>query len=75
MFQGTQCGLCVGVYDLSAAGSSISSISHLFSVTVSSAVVMVRYTLKQHVFVYGICVKYGSARKCRRKFQSKFRDE
>jgi biotin operon repressor len=25
--------------------------------------------LKQHVFLYDTCVKYGSARKCQRKFR------
>jgi hypothetical protein len=38
---------------------------------------MVRYTLEQRVFLYDIYmyVKYGSARKCRRKFRPAFRDE
>jgi transposase len=36
---------------------------------------MVRYTLEQRVFLYETYVKNGSARKCRRKFQRKFRDE
>jgi transposase len=36
---------------------------------------MVWYTLEQYVFLHDICVKYRSARKCQRKFQSKFRDE
>jgi hypothetical protein len=36
---------------------------------------MVRYTLKQYEFLYDIYVKYGSARKCWRKFRRKFRDE
>jgi hypothetical protein len=36
---------------------------------------MVWYTLEQNVFLYDTCVKYGSARKCRRKFQHKFCDE
>jgi hypothetical protein len=36
---------------------------------------MVRYTLEQRVFLYDIYVKYGSARKCRRKFRCTFRDE
>jgi hypothetical protein len=36
--------------------------------------VMVRYTLEQRVF-QDTYVKYGSARKCRRKFRPKFRDE
>jgi hypothetical protein len=30
---------------------------------------MVRYTLEQRVFLYDTYVKYGSARKCRRKFR------
>jgi hypothetical protein len=36
---------------------------------------MVRYTLEKHVFLYNTYVKYGSARKCRRKFRRKFCDE
>jgi hypothetical protein len=36
---------------------------------------MVRYALEQRVFLYYTYVKYGSARKCRRKFQRKFRAE
>jgi hypothetical protein len=36
---------------------------------------MVRYTLEQRVFLYVTYVKKGSARNCRRKFQSKFCDE
>jgi transposase len=36
---------------------------------------MVRYTLEQLTFLYDIHVKYGSARKCRRKFVHKFCDE
>jgi hypothetical protein len=36
---------------------------------------MKRYTLEQHVFLYDTYVKYGSARKCWRKFQCKFCDE
>jgi Fe2+ transport system protein FeoA len=36
---------------------------------------MVRYTLDQRVFVYDTYVKYGSAGKCRRKFQRKFHGE
>jgi hypothetical protein len=36
---------------------------------------MLRYTLEQRVFLYDVCVKYGSARTCRRKFQRKFHDE
>jgi biotin operon repressor len=36
---------------------------------------MVRYTLEQRVYLYVTHVKYGSARKCRRKFRRKFRDE
>jgi hypothetical protein len=36
---------------------------------------MVWYILEQRVFLYDTYVKYGSARKCRRKFRSKFRDE
>jgi hypothetical protein len=36
---------------------------------------MMRYTLKQYEFLYDIYVKYGSARKCWRKFRRKFRDE
>jgi hypothetical protein len=54
----------------------MSSISHFFLISVSSLVcVMVRYTLEQRVFLYVTHVKYGSARKCRRKFWHKFRDE
>jgi hypothetical protein len=58
----------------------ISSISRLFSVSISeqrgaSWCVMVRYILKQRVFLYDTYVKFGSARKCRRKFRHKFRDE
>jgi biotin operon repressor len=30
---------------------------------------MVRYTSEQRVFLYDTCVKYISARKCRRKFR------
>jgi transposase len=30
---------------------------------------MVRYTLEQRIFLYDAYVKYGSARKCRRKFR------
>jgi hypothetical protein len=33
------------------------------------------YTLEQHVFPYDTYVKYGSARKCRRKCRCKFHDE
>jgi hypothetical protein len=36
---------------------------------------MVRYTLEQRVFLHDTYMKYGSARKCRRKLRSKFRDE
>jgi hypothetical protein len=36
---------------------------------------MVRYTLEQRVFLYVTHVKYGSPRKCQRKFSRKFRDE
>jgi hypothetical protein len=36
---------------------------------------MVRYTLEQHVFLYDTYVKYGSARKCWRKFRRNFHDE
>jgi transposase len=36
---------------------------------------MVRYTLEQRVYLYDTYVKYGSARKCRRKFRRKFCDE
>jgi hypothetical protein len=36
---------------------------------------MVPYTLEQHVFLYDTYVKYGSARKCWRKFRRKYRDE
>jgi hypothetical protein len=37
--------------------------------------VMVRFTLEHRVFLYDTYVKYGFARKCRRKFRHKFRDE
>jgi hypothetical protein len=37
--------------------------------------VMVRYTLEQRVFLYDTYVKYGSIRKCQRKFRRKFRDD
>jgi hypothetical protein len=30
---------------------------------------MVRYSIEQHVFLYDTYMKYGSARKCRRKFR------
>jgi hypothetical protein len=64
------------VYDLSAV---ISSISHVFSVTVSQQCgawrVMVRYTLEQHVFLYDSYVKYRSAGKCMWKFRHKFHDK
>jgi hypothetical protein len=36
---------------------------------------MVRYNLEQSVFLYDTRLKYGSARKCRRKFRRNFRDE
>jgi hypothetical protein len=36
---------------------------------------MVRYTLEYHVFLYVTYMKYGSARKCLRKFRRKSRDE
>jgi hypothetical protein len=36
---------------------------------------MVRYTLEQRVFLYDSYVKYGSTKKCRRKFRRKFHDE
>jgi transposase len=36
---------------------------------------MVWYTSEQRVFLYNTYVKYGSARKCQRKFRRKFRDE
>jgi hypothetical protein len=36
---------------------------------------MERYTLEKRVFLYVNHVKYGPARKCRRKFRRKFRDE
>jgi hypothetical protein len=36
---------------------------------------MVRYSLKQHVFMYVTHVKYGFARKCQRKFRRQFRYE
>jgi hypothetical protein len=51
----------------------ISSISRLFSVTISKQ--CVRYTSEQCVFLYDTYVKYGSAWKCRGKFRFKFRDE
>jgi hypothetical protein len=35
----------------------------------------VRHALEQRVILYESCVKYGSSRKRRRKFQRKFRDE
>jgi hypothetical protein len=55
------------VHDFPAA--IFSSISHLFSVTVSEQWrVMARYTLEQCVFLYDSYVKYGSAGKCRQKF-------
>jgi hypothetical protein len=37
--------------------------------------VMVLYNLGQSVFLYDTYVKYGSARRCRRKFRRKFWDE
>jgi hypothetical protein len=33
---------------------------------------MFRYTVEQRVFLYESYVKFGSARKCRRKFRRKF---
>jgi transposase len=36
---------------------------------------MVRYSLEQRVFLYDTHMKYGSAGKCRRKFQRKFHAE
>jgi hypothetical protein len=36
---------------------------------------MVRYTSAQRVFLYDTYIKFGSARKCRRKFHRKIRDE
>jgi hypothetical protein len=36
---------------------------------------MVQYTLEQSVLLYDSYVKYGSARKCQRKFRRKFRGE
>jgi hypothetical protein len=35
----------------------------------------VRYALEQRVFPHDNYVKYGSGRKCRRKFRRKFHDE
>jgi hypothetical protein len=54
-----------------------SSISHLFSVTISEQCgnVMMPYTLEQLIFRYHTYVKYGYVRKCRRKFRRKFNDE
>jgi hypothetical protein len=53
----------------------ISSISRSQLQLMINVSVMVRYTLEQRVFLYDIYVKYGSARKCRRKFRRKFHDE
>jgi hypothetical protein len=36
---------------------------------------MVWCALEHRVFLYDACVKYGSARKCRRKFRREVRDE
>jgi hypothetical protein len=36
---------------------------------------MVWYTLEQRVILYDTYAKYGSARKCRKKFRRKFCDE
>jgi hypothetical protein len=65
------------VYDFSAVDVVISFISRLFLFTISEqrGTVMVRYALKQHIFLYDTYVIYGSAGKCRQKCQRKFRDE
>jgi hypothetical protein len=36
---------------------------------------MMQYTFRASVLLYYTYVKYGSAKKCRRKFRLKFRDE
>jgi hypothetical protein len=41
-------------------------------VLVVVCVYMLRYTVEHHVFLHESCVKYGCARKCRRKFSRKF---
>jgi hypothetical protein len=74
MFQGEQCYECLGIYDLSAVGGSYQLRS--FSFTVSEhCYIMAQYPLEQFLSLNNIYVKYGSARKCRRKFLRKFHDE
>jgi hypothetical protein len=77
MFQAEQCGSCLGDYDLSAVGCSYQLHSPFVLGYSYSAVwyVMVRYTSEKRVFLYDTYTKYGSARKRRRKFRRKFRDE
>jgi hypothetical protein len=55
----------------------IKHISRLFLVTINEQCVSSRwrYTLEQCVYLNDTCMKFGSARKYRRKFRCKFRDE
>ena len=56
----------------------ISSISRLFSFTISELCVPSWFDIlysNVYLFIRDTLVKYGSARKCRRKFRPKFRDE
>jgi hypothetical protein len=75
MFHGEQCRFMHGNLFMICQqwAAVISSISRLFSVTVVNSVLTVRYTSEGCVFLYETYVKYGSARKCRRKFRGKFR--
>jgi hypothetical protein len=75
MFHGKQCGSCVGVClqfvssrQQLQASLAICSQLQLVNVTVWC-------TLEQCVFLYDTYVKFGSARKCWRKFRCKFYDE
>jgi hypothetical protein len=64
-------------YELSVVGGSY-QLHYPFDLYYNSwavCYVTLRYTVKQRVFLYDTYVKYWSARKCRWKFQRKFRDE
>jgi hypothetical protein len=77
IFQGEQCGSCVGIclWFVSCWRQLSAPLAVCFQLELSVCSAMVRYILEQRVFLYGTYMKYGSARKCRRKFRCKFRDK
>jgi hypothetical protein len=78
MFHSEQCGSCVGIcllfvnrgWHLSAPLAVCSQLKLVSSVFRHGAIYF-----SAHVFLYDTYVKYGSARKCRRKFRRKFHDK